>query len=82
VLPVLPTIRTAEHPDAANDMDGARMGDKGIPGLRLAAVSARDLSRADAAIARFRHPVRPLAELAGVADVIVECRPAAVSEPF
>ena len=54
--------------------------DTGIPGLRLAAVSARDVRRAEATVARFRHPVPvlPLASLAAVADVVVECAPGAV----
>ena len=66
----------------AGRLDGA-----GIPGLRLAAVSARDVARAEAAVARFHRPVPvlALADLAGVADVVVECAPAAllreVAEP-
>lgn len=52
--------------------------DRGIPGLSLAAVSARDAARAERALARFATPVPilPLASLAGVADVVVECAPA------
>ena len=54
--------------------------DRGIDGLALAAVSARDVKRADAGMAGFAHPapVLPLARLAEVADIIVECAPAAV----
>jgi len=54
--------------------------DRGIDGLTLAAVSARDRARAERAMARFAHPVpvSPLARLAEVADIIVECAPAAV----
>src|SRR5262245_27385292 len=54
--------------------------DDGIPGLRLAAVSARDIDKAKTAIARFRQPVPvlPLTELAGTCEVVVECAPAAV----
>lgn len=54
--------------------------DAGIDGLRLVAVSARDPERAQARIADFRDPVPvlPLGELAGHADVVVECAPAAV----
>jgi len=54
--------------------------DRGIPGLRLAAVSARDPGRARARMAGFAHavPVVPPAALAEHADVVVECAPAAV----
>ena len=54
--------------------------DEGVPGLRLAAVSARDAARAAAAVAKFRRPVPvvPLAELPAHADVVVECAPAEV----
>ena len=52
--------------------------DRGIEGLKLAAVSARDLGRADAATAGFAHsvPVVPLARLWEDADIVVECAPA------
>ena len=58
----------------------ARRLDRGLPGLRLAAVSARDTARAERRIAGLGTPVPvvPLAELAGIADVVVECAPAAV----
>jgi aspartate dehydrogenase len=54
--------------------------DRGIEGLTLAAVSARDTARAEAAIAGFARPVPvvPLASLWGDADIVVECAPAAV----
>jgi aspartate dehydrogenase len=54
--------------------------DRGLPGLRLAAVSARDLTRAERRVAGLAAPVPvvPLGELAGLADVVVECAPAAV----
>jgi aspartate dehydrogenase len=53
--------------------------DKGIDGLALAAVSARDVARAEAALAGFAKPVpvRPLKRLWEDADIIVECAPAA-----
>jgi aspartate dehydrogenase len=53
--------------------------DKGIEGLSLAAVSARDVVRAEAAVAGFAHPVPvlPLAKLWEDADIVVECVPAA-----
>jgi aspartate dehydrogenase len=54
--------------------------DRGIPGLTLAAVSAHDRTRATQRIAALRRPVPVLAlpELADVADVVIECAPAAV----
>jgi aspartate dehydrogenase len=58
----------------------ARRLDQGIDGLTLTAVSARDRQRAKDRMRDFGHmvPVLPLEELAKVADVIVECAPAAV----
>jgi aspartate dehydrogenase len=53
---------------------------RGIDGLTLAAVSARDTARAQTAMAGFARPVPvlPLARLAHEADIVVECAPAAV----
>ena len=50
-----------------------------LPGLALAAVSARDADKARRGMADFRSqvPVLPLAGLAEVAEVVVECCPAA-----
>ena len=66
----------------------ARAVDAGeVPGMSLTAVSARDLAGARAKVAGFRTPPKavPLTELAGHADIIVECVPAAafreVAEP-
>ncbi len=58
----------------------ARRLDLGIDGLTLTAVSARDRQRAEDRMADFRDPVPvlPLEELPKVADVVVECAPAAV----
>jgi aspartate dehydrogenase len=58
----------------------ARRLDRGLPGLRLAAVSVRDVARAEQRIAALGTPVPvvSLAELAELADVVVECAPAAV----
>ncbi|HXZ01879.1 MAG TPA: aspartate dehydrogenase [Stellaceae bacterium] len=59
----------------------------GLPGLTLAAVSARDPSRAEARLAALGSgaPVVPLAALAERADIVVECLPAisfrAIAEP-
>jgi aspartate dehydrogenase len=54
--------------------------DRGIEGLTLAAVAARDVARAEAAMADFarRAPVVPLAQLSEGTDIVVECAPAAV----
>jgi aspartate dehydrogenase len=54
--------------------------DLGIDGLALVAVSARDVARAEEAMAGFARtvPVVPLARLWEHADVVVECAPAAV----
>jgi len=56
----------------------ARHLDRGIDGLTLAAVSARDRVRAQAEIAGFARsvPVVPLVTLWEHADLIVECAPA------
>ena len=61
--------------------------EKGIEGLSLAAVSANDKERARAAVAHYGTTVRvaDLHELAELADIVVECCPAAlfaeVAEP-
>lgn len=58
----------------------ARALDDGIPGLQLRAISARDIERAQqrtGALASKPHVV-PLAQLAELADVVVECAPASV----
>jgi aspartate dehydrogenase len=54
--------------------------DRGLPGLRLVAVSARDVGRAQQRIADFARPVPivSLAQVSALADVVVECAPAAV----
>ena len=54
--------------------------DRGMEGLVLAAVSARDSARAAATMANFARPVPvvPLASLWEHAELIVECAPAAV----
>jgi aspartate dehydrogenase len=58
----------------------ANASNGGVPGIRLAAVSARDHDGARARMAGMAKPppVVSLAELAGLADVVVECAPAAV----
>ena len=61
----------------AEAIDGGR-----IKALRLVAVSARDVKKAEGAMSGFLRPppVLPLVELAGLADIVVECAPAAVFE--
>ena len=58
----------------------ARRLDRGIEGLTLAAVSARDTVRAAEAMTDFAKPVPilPLARLGEAAEIVVECAPAAV----
>ncbi len=58
----------------------ARRLDDGIPGLVLRAVSARNRKRARRRIEAFaaEPPVVAPGDLAAVADVVVECTPAAV----
>jgi aspartate dehydrogenase len=58
----------------------ARLDRGEIAGLALAAVSARDIARAERAMAGFARPVPvlPLARLGEAADIVVECAPAAV----
>jgi aspartate dehydrogenase len=58
----------------------ARRLDVGLPGLRLVAVSARDVARAERRVGDLATavPVVPLAELSELAEVVVECAPAAV----
>ena len=58
----------------------ARALDKGMPGIRLVAVSARDRDAARARMTGMSKPppVIGLAELAEMAEIVVECAPAAV----
>lgn len=52
--------------------------DKGVPGCRLTAVSARNQEKANAFLRTLTTPVKlvPLADLAEHADIVVECAPA------
>ena len=54
--------------------------DRGVDGLELAAVSARDVALAARAMAGFIRPVPvlPLARLGEEAEIVVECAPAAL----
>jgi aspartate dehydrogenase len=58
----------------------AKTLDHGIPGLRLAAVSARNAERARTIVAGFEHavPVAEVGSLGGLADIVVECLPPAI----
>lgn len=65
----------------------ARRLDQGIEGLRLTAIAARNIPRAEAAMTDFARkvPVIPLGRLWEEADIVVECAPAAalreIAEP-
>lgn len=56
-----------------------RLDEGGIEGMTLAAVSARDVERARKRMADFKNPpeILPLESLGDVADVVIECVPAA-----
>jgi aspartate dehydrogenase len=61
---------------------------KGVPGMELTVVSARDLVAARETLRQLGTdvPVREIAELAPLADLVIECAPArllpAIAEPF
>ncbi|MEM6744001.1 MAG: aspartate dehydrogenase [Pseudomonadota bacterium] len=76
-------VRVAVAGLGAIGMRVARAVDEGeAPGCRLTAVSANDPAKAAARVSGFRAPppVLPLEALADIADVVVECAPAAVFE--
>jgi aspartate dehydrogenase len=83
----VPSYRVAIAGLGAIGLPVATALDAGIDGLTLVAVSARDVDKAKAKLAGLRvpPPVLGLAELAEVADVVVESIPAAgfaeVAEP-
>lgn len=54
--------------------------DEGIPGLRLAAVSARNVKRAADIVARYRKqvPIAPVGKLIEFADIVIESAPAEI----
>jgi aspartate dehydrogenase len=72
------TLRVAVGGFGAIGKVVAQRLDRGVEGLVLAAVSARDTARAEAAMAGFsrKAPVVPLARLWEDADIVVECAPA------
>lgn len=59
-----------------------RLLNDGVPGVRLSAVAARDRAKARAALERmgWSVPVMDVGELAAVADLVVECAPAALMD--
>ena len=73
-----PALRVAVAGLGAVGVSVARRLSDGISGLSLVAVSARDLQRAQARMATIAEGVAVLSveDLAGVADVVVECAPA------
>src|ERR1700726_3243272 len=62
--------------------------DQGLPGSQLVAVSANDRESARKRLAHLSRPVPvvPIEELEALADIVVECAPAAllpaIAEPF
>ena len=74
------TLRVAIGGFGAIGQEVTRALDDGIPGLALAAVSARDEEKARRNLAGLKGDVAllPLAELASHADIVIECAPAAV----
>ena len=59
-----------------------RLLNDGVPGVTLSAVAARDHAKARAALDRmgWSVPVMDVGELAAVADLVVECAPAALMD--
>jgi aspartate dehydrogenase len=57
-----------------------RLDEGAIPGLRLTAVTTRDLQKAAQLVGAFQHHVQvvALADLSAYADLVVECAPASV----
>jgi aspartate dehydrogenase len=55
-------------------------GSNSLPGIELCAVAARDVNKARATLDAMgvAVPIVPLSELARVADVVIECAPAAI----
>ncbi|MCQ4162400.1 aspartate dehydrogenase [Roseomonas sp. GC11] len=62
--------------------------DAGIPGCELTAIAARDKAKAARRVAELRYPVPvvDIADLEGLADLVIECAPAAlvreIVQPF
>lgn len=81
------TLRVGVAGLGAIGMAVARGLDRGIPGLTLSAVAARDLERAGKRMRGFAGPLQVVesARLAALADIVVECAPASafrdIAEP-
>jgi len=75
--PTASPLRIAIGGLGAVGLPTAKWLDRGVPGLTLAAVSAKNQGHAKQRVADFSSPplVMDLNELADVADVIVECAP-------
>lgn len=86
--PGSPPIRVAVAGLGAVGLKLTEALDNGIPGLTLAAVSARDREAATKRLSHLAHkaPVVPIADLEPLADIVVECAPSAlvpeILEPF
>lgn len=83
-----PALKIAIAGLGAVGMALVRALDAGLPGYELAAVSARDKTAAQARLAGLRKPapVVSIAELEKLADIVIECAPAAllpdIATPF
>jgi len=75
-----PSLRVAIGGFGAIGRSIAAFLDAGVAGLKLVAVSAKNIEKAQEHINSLSQsvPVVSLGELAGLADVVVECAPAAV----
>lgn len=75
-----PAKRIAIAGMGAIGLEIAKALHQGIAGCELSAVSAKNLDKARAAVAHFDPPVKavPIEELEGLADIVIECAPAAV----
>ncbi|WP_201862687.1 aspartate dehydrogenase [Microvirga soli] len=83
-----PSLRVAVAGLGAVGQKIAQVLDEGLPGCKLAAVSANDRKRAEERLSQLKQrvPVVAIEELEPLADVVVECAPAqllpTIAEPF
>jgi aspartate dehydrogenase len=83
-----PPLRVAVAGLGAVGQKIAQVLDEGLPGCKLAAVSANDRQRAEERLSHLKQrvPVVAIEELEPLADVVVECAPAqllpTIAEPF
>lgn len=75
-----PTLKVAICSLGAIGIEAARALDQGITGLELVCVSAKDRAKAEQNLSSFQSKPRivELEEAAEIADVVVECAPAAL----